>query len=115
MESDLRFFTERYNVLSPRIRFLATKIRALPISHTIMKSTLLFLALSMLSTHAAEPMNVLFLVSDDLRPELGCYGNTVIKSPNMDRLAQRGMVFQRDNSTGSKLLSIPHQTSPRLD
>jgi arylsulfatase A-like enzyme len=60
-----------------------------------MKSTLLFLALSMLSAHAAEPMNVLFLVSDDLRPELGCYGNTVIKSPNMDRLAQRGMVFSR--------------------
>ncbi|WP_309720097.1 sulfatase [Armatimonas sp.] len=39
--------------------------------------------------------NVLFLVSDDLRPELGCYGNTIIKSPNIDRLARRGMVFNR--------------------
>ncbi|MEO8350282.1 MAG: sulfatase, partial [Chthoniobacteraceae bacterium] len=42
-----------------------------------------------------RPLNVLFLVSDDLRPELGCYGNTVIKSPNIDRLAERGMVFNR--------------------
>ena len=39
--------------------------------------------------------NVLFLISDDLRPELGCYGNDVIKTPNIDRLAARGMVFQR--------------------
>ena len=44
---------------------------------------------------AQRPPNVLFLVSDDLRPELGCYGNSTIKSPNIDRLAQRGMVFMR--------------------
>ncbi len=42
-----------------------------------------------------RPPNVLFLVSDDLRPELGCYGNSIIKSPNIDRLAERGMVFNR--------------------
>lgn len=44
---------------------------------------------------AKQRLNVLFLVSDDLRPELGCYGNPIIKSPNIDRLAQRGMVFNR--------------------
>ena len=44
--------------------------------------------------HAEDKkLNVLFLVVDDLRPELGCYGNTVIKTPNFDRLAKRGMVF----------------------
>lgn len=40
-------------------------------------------------------LNVLFLVSDDLRPELGCYGNEQIKSPNIDKLAERGMVLHR--------------------
>ncbi|MEM7454117.1 MAG: sulfatase [Planctomycetota bacterium] len=38
-------------------------------------------------------LNVLFIVSDDLRPELGCYGNELIHSPNIDRLASRGLVF----------------------
>jgi iduronate 2-sulfatase len=39
--------------------------------------------------------NVLFLVVDDLRTELGCYGNRIVKTPNIDRLARRGLVFTR--------------------
>ncbi|MCX6924320.1 MAG: sulfatase [Verrucomicrobia bacterium] len=39
--------------------------------------------------------NILFIAVDDLRPELGCYGKDYIKSPNIDRLAQAGMVFNR--------------------
>lgn len=39
--------------------------------------------------------NVLFIAVDDLRPELGCYGNKVIKTPHIDRLASRGLVFNR--------------------
>src|SRR5271157_4288263 len=39
--------------------------------------------------------NVLFLVVDDLRPELACYGRDYIQSPNIDRLAGRGMTFNR--------------------
>ncbi|HRQ49996.1 MAG TPA: sulfatase-like hydrolase/transferase, partial [Agriterribacter sp.] len=30
---------------------------------------------------------------DDLRPELGCYGKAHIKSPNIDRLAMSGVIF----------------------
>ncbi len=40
-----------------------------------------------------RPMNVLFIIADDLRPELGCYGHPLIKSPNIDRLAASGTVF----------------------
>ncbi|MDY7395481.1 sulfatase [Aureibaculum sp. 2210JD6-5] len=37
--------------------------------------------------------NILFIAVDDLRPELGSYGNTIIHSPNMDNLASEGFVF----------------------
>src|SRR2546430_8322185 len=39
--------------------------------------------------------NVLFIISDDLRPELGCYGNPIIKTPNIDNLAVHGTRFNR--------------------
>lgn len=37
--------------------------------------------------------NILFIVVDDLKPLLGCYGASWIKSPNIDRLAGRGTLF----------------------
>ena len=40
-------------------------------------------------------INVLFLASDDLRPELGCYGHPLAKTPNLDRLASRGLRLDR--------------------
>ncbi len=44
----------------------------------------------------AKPrMNVLFIAVDDLRPELGCYGFSQIKSPNIDELANKGLRFER--------------------
>lgn len=43
----------------------------------------------------SSPPNVVFIVMDDMRPELGCYGRDHVVSPNIDRLADRGMVFQR--------------------
>ena len=38
--------------------------------------------------------NVLFIAVDDLRPELGCYGNDHMHTPNIDRLASKGMIFR---------------------
>ncbi|MDX2444870.1 MAG: sulfatase, partial [Bacteroidales bacterium] len=40
-----------------------------------------------------EKPNVLFISVDDLRPELGCYGATYVKSPNLDKLASSGILF----------------------
>ena len=42
-----------------------------------------------------EKINILFLAVDDLRPELGTYGYSMIKSPNIDDLASKSMVFER--------------------
>ncbi len=44
------------------------------------------------SSWAGKP-NVLFIAVDDMRPELGCYGNKIVKTPSIDRLAARGIVF----------------------
>jgi iduronate 2-sulfatase len=45
-------------------------------------------------TVAKQP-NVLFIAVDDLRTALGCYGDDLVKSPNIDRLASQSRVFQR--------------------
>ena len=50
-------------------------------------------------THAPVPSrpNVLFLMSDDMRVELGCYGNRFgAKTSHLDALAQAGVRFDRD-------------------
>ncbi len=59
-----------------------------------MLRTLFCLLLSSTVLFAAKP-NVLLICVDDLKPLLGCYGDTVVKSPNIDRLAKRGVLFEK--------------------
>lgn len=44
-------------------------------------------------TSDAKPMNVLMILVDDLKPTLGCYGDEVAVSPNIDRLSKQGTRF----------------------
>lgn len=57
--------------------------------------SVLMLGLGVLHLAADKrPFNVLFIAVDDMRPEMGCYGGKAI-TPNMDRLAATGLVFDR--------------------
>jgi arylsulfatase A-like enzyme len=63
-----------------------------------MRSTLFIaLLLALPSTMLADSKrtNVLFIAVDDLRPQLGCYGDPLAKTPNLDRLASQGVLFNR--------------------
>ncbi|MDD7984764.1 sulfatase [Lentisphaera marina] len=48
-----------------------------------------------ITTFAKEKMNVLFISADDLNCDIGPYGNKQVKTPNLDRLAKMGTVFDR--------------------
>ncbi|MCR9296305.1 MAG: sulfatase [bacterium] len=54
---------------------------------------LLLLTLLPLHAMAADRPNIILFVTDDQSPDTGCYGNTVIRTPNMDALAADGVVF----------------------
>lgn len=45
------------------------------------------------TTPTKRPPNVLFVAIDDLRPDLGCYGNAQAQTPNLDRFAKSGIRF----------------------
>ena len=63
----------------------------------ILLTSLCFVCLLSQSLRAQEQKrpNVLFIAVDDLRPSMGCYGDQLAITPNMDRLAEKGMLFNR--------------------
>ncbi|MGJ7029593.1 sulfatase [Niabella hirudinis] len=52
-----------------------------------------------LQLNAQAKPNVVFIFIDDLRPDLGCYGNAVVKSPHLDQLAGKGALFTNEYAT----------------
>ncbi|WP_430438281.1 sulfatase [Neorhodopirellula lusitana] len=55
----------------------------------------MFLSVLTSVSQAADRPNILFLAIDDLRPELGCYGSEIAITPNLDKLASEGLLFNR--------------------
>ena len=63
----------------------------------MIRRTLLAFAVILTPTFvvAAEKMNVLYIASDDLCNRLGTYGDPLVKSPNIDKLAAKGVRFDK--------------------
>ncbi|MFM7607162.1 MAG: sulfatase-like hydrolase/transferase [Prosthecobacter sp.] len=57
--------------------------------------TLIFLLVSAISAFAADQPNILWLVCEDMSPDLGCYGDTYAKTPQIDQFAARSIRFTR--------------------
>jgi arylsulfatase A-like enzyme len=73
---------------------LSVIIRAITLpSSFLIRARQVLLTLICLNTAFAKLPNILIIGIDDLRPELNCYGATHIHSPNIDRLAERGTLF----------------------
>ncbi len=58
---------------------------------------LCLLLCSIVSCQTSEngQLNVLHIIIDDLRPTLGCYGDPIAKTPSIDKLAAKGVQFDR--------------------
>ena len=71
------------------------------LSRCVAASALSLVLTSAIVIAAEEPrpadrrLNVVLITSDDLRNALGCYGHPLVRSPNIDRLAARGVRFDR--------------------
>jgi len=57
--------------------------------------------------HGASP-NVLFIIVDDLRPELGCYGVEEVRTPHIDRFAKEALLFERAYCQQAACMSSRH-------
>ena len=55
----------------------------------------IFLFFWSVNLHAedSERPNILWIIAEDMSPDLGCYGNQVVTTPNIDGLAEKGMQF----------------------
>lgn len=68
-----------------------SRVAACPI---LLSCCIFFLAGSITAAAETRP-DILMIAVDDLRPMLGCYGDPVIRTPNIDRLARKSIVFDR--------------------
>ncbi len=79
---------------------------------------LLAFLLLLLPVAAGERPNILWIIVDDMSADFSCYGNTAIRTPNVDKLAAEGTRFSRASVTApicsicrSALMTGRYQTS----
>lgn len=71
--------------------------------------TQLMILMGIASSFAQEDLNVLVFLVDDLRPDLACYGNELMQSPNIDKLAEDGVMFK--NAYAQQAICAPSRMS----
>src|SRR6266511_475904 len=85
--------------LSARVFIVATRSTGSKLPVARIGCWLILLLFPLLSRAADAPAkrpNVLFIICDDLNTmSIGCYGSTIVKTPNIDRLASMGVRFER--------------------
>ena len=73
-----------------------------------MKKKVIYFILIYLQLNFASK-NLLFIMFDDLRPDLNCYGRNYMITPNFDRLARKSVVF--DNAFAQIAVCNPSRDS----
>jgi len=56
-------------------------------------------AKNQLADISSKPMNILLIVVEDMGPQLGCYGDKTVPTPNLDKLASDGVLFKNAFTT----------------
>ncbi len=78
-------------------------------THLLTGAALIAAAIAPQGALAQQKTNVLFIAIDDLKPMLGCYGDDLAQTPNIDALAQSGVLFE--NAYCQQAVSGPSRAS----
>jgi N-sulfoglucosamine sulfohydrolase len=66
----------------------------------LLAAAMVFLASANGFAEAGQRPNILWIIAEDMSPDIGCYGNKLVSTPNIDQLAARGMKFNNVFTTG---------------
>ncbi|MFN9916554.1 MAG: sulfatase-like hydrolase/transferase, partial [Pirellulaceae bacterium] len=91
----LHAFIQRISVAVPPSHRGLTNHRSLASAWLMVVAVSAFFSVSQPGVVAADRPNILWLTSEDHGPQMGCYGDLNARTPNIDALAAKGMIFNR--------------------